>query len=351
VAALAGRHPVRWVALVAAAAAVAVVAAGVGIVQARTAPPPLVSTSPSPPTPSGVVPFAALAPGGVPMPEVTIPASPDPALARALPPCRADRVTVELESGASSGIRYLAVRVYGPARAPCRLGGRPTVVPLGKNRRLPIPVEADRGSDRYGGAVAVTSDHPALLFLNWSSDWCAAPVDNDRLDITLPDGGGTLHTGGFGASECSGTAGSGRTPPIVVPAFTPEEFNPAHTGTAFHDVEVSVAPPYSAPAGGRLATTVTLTAPAGPGVPLAPCPDYRVGLYLSGDASNAFSTYALNCAAVPYRDAAGQPYLPAGVPVTFAIEVPVPATPGDGKLTWQLVVPDPIVGGHAVLIH
>jgi hypothetical protein len=50
--------------------------------------------------------------------------------------------------------------------------------------------------------------------------------------------------------------------------------------------------------------------------------------------------YALNCAAVPYRDGEGVPYLPQGVPVRFAMRLtllgPDIETP---KTTWSLEAP------------
>ena len=89
--------------------------------------------------------------------------------------------------------------------------------------------------------------------------------------------------------------------------------------------------------------TVTLTSKRD--LSLAPCPDYSI--MLDGQRTR----YALDCAAVPHLDAEGQPYLPAGVPVTFAMRAD-PPTVDPTKLLWQLETPDPgrtSVGGLLTL--
>jgi hypothetical protein len=67
--------------------------------------------------------------------------------------------------------------------------------------------------------------------------------------------------------------------------------------------------------------TVSLHAPAQNDVPLVPCPDYTI--WLKG-LSVTRSSYALNCAAVPFHDAAGNPILPAGSTVAFAMQLTMP---------------------------
>jgi hypothetical protein len=47
------------------------------------------------------------------------------------------------------------------------------------------------------------------------------------------------------------------------------------------------------------------------------------------------SSYALNCAAVPYRNAAGKPMLPAHTPVSFAMEVRAPQLTAT-KFIWSI---------------
>jgi hypothetical protein len=61
-------------------------------------------------------------------------------------------------------------------------------------------------------------------------------------------------------------------------------------------------------------------------------PDYRIGA-VPGDGGR----YALNCAAVHYRDDEGRPYLPAHRPVRFEMRFePVEST---AKFYWNIVAP------------
>lgn len=96
----------------------------------------------------------------------------------------------------------------------------------------------------------------------------------------------------------------------------------------------------------KLPFEVTLTSPTR--VALSPCPDYEIRQQNSFD---DFLTehYALNCAAVPFKDDDGTPYLPAGRPVTFAMETFAPSF--SAPLTWRLVTggaPDVAEGRIAV---
>jgi len=79
---------------------------------------------------------------------------------------------------------------------------------------------------------------------------------------------------------------------------------------------------------------VTLTAQRD--IRLVPCPDYSVSVAMSWDDQYGVA-YGLNCAAVPHRNAAGEPYLPAGVPVIFAMQWEIPTTlPDPPRATWGL---------------
>jgi hypothetical protein len=81
---------------------------------------------------------------------------------------------------------------------------------------------------------------------------------------------------------------------------------------------------------------VTLTAREGD-VSLAQCPDYSIIANWSWD-DVVEARYALNCAAVPYRDSAGAPYLPDGVAVTFDM-VGYGLSGGPERTTWKLKAP------------
>ena len=62
-------------------------------------------------------------------------------------------------------------------------------------------------------------------------------------------------------------------------------------------------------------------------LPLDPCPDYNIAF----GRSDVRTTWQLNCAAVPYRDAQGRPYLPAFTNVRFEMHVTVPDEPGHAE--------------------
>ncbi|MGN6128826.1 MAG: hypothetical protein ACTHOK_00625, partial [Nocardioidaceae bacterium] len=72
-------------------------------------------------------------------------------------------------------------------------------------------------------------------------------------------------------------------------------------------------------------------------VALVPCPDYTIGQYLGEQARE--DRYALDCAAVPTRDAQGRPYLPAGQPVRFEMRTRLLADSPGLKFLWTLAVP------------
>lgn len=89
--------------------------------------------------------------------------------------------------------------------------------------------------------------------------------------------------------------------------------------------------------GKTLRFLVTLTAERD--TRLVPCPDYSVSVAMAWD-DRYGAAYSLNCAAVPHRNAVGEPYLPAGVPVAFAMQWQIPATlPEQPSATWVLSIP------------
>lgn len=350
---VAGRRA-RWIPVVAVAGAVAVVATGIAVVQSYLPAPstPLVTASSSPvtsPSSSGVVPWAPLPPSGTPVPTTTLPPSPDPALADGLPSCRADSLRVSREMEGAAGTRYIFLTITSTSR--CRLDGYPSVTALGRSgQTLAVPVEREPSIDHYNHPVPVASDAMATLRLGWSSGWCAAEMNIAKLRVDLPDGGGALTVEGFGQSACYGTAGSGQKSPITVGEFAPREFLAERVVTVFNGVSAQAIAPESVVAGERLRFTVVLTAPADRDVPLDRCPDYKISI--SGATGSTEASYALNCTTVPYRDAAGRPYLPAGIPVRFAMEAETANAPVAGaKLTWQLSVSDTVSAGGGLEVR
>jgi hypothetical protein len=263
------------------------------------------------------------------IPATTPPTSPDPAEAIGKPECRASDLHGTGEPGAAAGTYYLAIRLALVGDHPCRLQGYPVVRLLDQGRPVAIPMEHRVDDSVYFSAVLVADGRPALLQLSWPADWCAAPVHNDTVQLVLP--GGLLTLPGFGGSQCYGTPGSGHRQPVQVGTFQPVKPSDAEPSTAYADVDVSAALDLTATTNTPLDFVVTLTSPHD--LVLDPCPDYRI--VLSGGAAPETESHALNCAAVPYHDDQGRPYLPAGTPIRFAMHATA-GEPGTYKLSWVL---------------
>jgi hypothetical protein len=79
-------------------------------------------------------------------------------------------------------------------------------------------------------------------------------------------------------------------------------------------------------------------------LPLDPCPDYNIAF-----GRDSWQTWQLNCAAVPYRDAQGRPYLPAFTSVRFEMHVTVPDEPGTQKVLWTIDGPQQMPGFYGLV--
>ena len=79
-------------------------------------------------------------------------------------------------------------------------------------------------------------------------------------------------------------------------------------------------------------------------LPLDPCPDYNIAF-----GRHVWRTWRLNCAAVPFRDARGKPYLPALTNVRFEMRVTVPDEPGRQKVLWTLNGPQQMPGFYGLV--
>jgi hypothetical protein len=217
----------------------------------------------------------------------------------------------------------------------CRLEGWPKVEFYDNGRRVDIPSKREDPRVSYGHPVRVDRGHPGQLVLTWSSLWCTKPVENDRIRVYLPDHGGSFDTEGFGQSPyCNGEPGSGPTP-VVIEGFRPPEFTEEEVTSEYEHVDVQVDSPAVVPPKETFSFEVVLTARKRD-VVLDPCPDYIVWTVATGSMK---ATYALNCAAVPYRDAEGRPMLPSGVPVRFAMRAAAPAAEGQVKFGWNIDAP------------
>jgi hypothetical protein len=236
------------------------------------------------------------------------------------------------------GTRIITVTLTSSVE--CQLAGYPSVDALDPSgRTLAVPTYRNTGLENYNGPTAVSDSTPAVLTLQWSYQWCAAPINVGKLRITLPANSGSFTVTGFGPSACVNSPTPSYREPIAIGPIQPHDYQPAHTMTEFNDVTVSLVVPHVAVSpGDTLRFTVSLHAPALHDVTLNPCPDYTI--WLKGY-SEATETYALNCPAVPHHDAAGNPLLPAGSVVFFAMQVTLPFAdrPSSGTtlfLGWRL---------------
>jgi hypothetical protein len=325
------------------AVATAVVLLAAGGLYVRT----WATRAPDPATTSdeGRVPWAPLPPTGVQVPTVTQSAEPDPGVAAGLPACTADTLSVTTVHNGAMGTRYLAADITSTTR--CRLSGHPSVVALdAQGATLDVPVEP--ATAPYGHPVAVGGGATAKLVLGWSSAWCADPISIAALRLVLPEGGGVLTTDGLGDSACNADPGSGQKSPIRVSDFAPTQFVAPADVSVFAGTRATGLLPAAVGAGGQFGFVVVLTAATD--VPLDVCPDYSIRL---GDVRDQIEEeYALNCTAVPHRDSAGRPFLPAGIPVTFNMRVSAPRVADTAaKLIWQLMVPEPVVAGGTVEVQ
>jgi len=296
--------------------------------------------------PGDVIPWAALPTTAPTIPVSTVAGSPDPALADGLPPCDAGqlRATRDLEGAMGTMYLLLTVELERPG-PPCRLMGVPGVEPMSHGQVVDIPLQPATGDGPvafYSDPVVISETSRAVIALGLTTHWCAPPLDNDRLRISFPGGIGSFLTPGFGRlSGCDAVAGSGPQPITVWP-IAPRDVRPPEVRSAWADVTLSPWLDLTGTPGEAVDFVVTLTAPRE--VSLRDCPDFTISMY--GRRVGRQTSYGLNCAQVPYRDAEGDPVLPAGVPVGFAMRVTAPEYDVE-KFVWELDVPEHLaVGGH-----
>ena len=312
-----------------AALATAVVFAGVWFLGGRHSETPSPAT---PPTANEVVPWAALPTTDPVLPTTRGgPSAQEIAAAR---PCAAGDLTVlrrDLEP--AMGTAYLTVQLALDGPTPCRIEGYSEVFLLDPTGAvLDVEVEPDVATGPQ--PVLVTPTEPAAVVVTWSPSHYCGQLDNPRIRIGIPDNAGEVTVDGFGPTTCN--PGEGRPAPRVLPlqpAYDQSPTSPYEHVTVTGDLDLAVG------VGADIDFEVTLTSPVD--LPLVPCPDYEI---LVGPRLDA---HALNCSAVPHTDGVGRPYLPAGVPVTFAmhadgIEPAMVVT----KFLWTLTAPGhPGVGG------
>lgn len=330
-----GRRSARpwWLAAASAAAVAAVILGGTQLVgddgnRHPSEPPGTAKPTGTAEPGNSVVPWAALPATHPRIPTETTPPSPDPAEAAGKPACRAADLRATSTGGAAAGTYARIVRLSLVGSIPCRLEGFPDLVLLDRGGPADIPLVRDTETSTYRHPVLVSPGHPAVLRLSWTRDWCATPVHNDEVRMTLPGGGLTFP--GLGGSGCYGTPGSGTRAPIVVEPFQPVRWRDAVARSAYAAVDVGGNLDLTATTGAPVDFTVTLTSPED--LVLDPCPDFRI---VQTDTAAHEEAHALNCAAVPDRDGHGRPYLPAGMPVMFAMRTTA-GPPAPYKLSWEL---------------
>ncbi|GAB3860358.1 hypothetical protein GCM10028801_23070 [Nocardioides maradonensis] len=331
-----GRHRARWLVPSAAAAAVALVVGGVvGLVGhggGADAPLPGASSSAA-----GVVPWAALPATHPRLPVRWV--GPTAATIYAARPCGTGDVDHgKAVGGGAAGTAYVTTRLsLAPGHSSCRL-------PASFGARLldhgtPIPTGPSGLGGRRPVPVLITRAWPAELSVGWSVTHVCGHVDNTTIRVSLIKAG-TFDLPGFGRTTCN--PGEPMTEPLDLPAiqpgYTQQRVSPYDGVRVSGDLRLTGRP------GQTVDFTITLTSRRD--LVLDPCPDYRIGAYTPIQSESRVATYGLNCAQVPYRAAAGTPYLPAGVPVTFAMQLTAPAVDVP-KLEWELLAPPtlPALGG------
>jgi RNA polymerase sigma-70 factor (ECF subfamily) len=317
-----------WLAVAAAAVAVAAVIAGVKVAQLNNPAPNQSDRT------NVLVPWRPLQATHPEIPVRTRPAQPDPAIAAAAAPCLASQLETSTDTGGAGGTRYMNVTITSATGDPCSLSGYPQVEPLTSGHDSGIPLTPRTDDEVYRHPVLVSSTSTGLLQLSWAN-WCAPPVTNDQIRITLADGAGTLQLTGFGeAPACEGLPATGKSA-IGVDTFQPEHRSDPSVHTAYAAVTATSNMMTTHALPGRTADfTVALTATKR--VVLDPCPDYTITL--SGE-SLRVATYQLNCGDVPFKTGTGQPYLPPGTPVRFGMQVTAPVVTVQ-NFVWSLDLPD-----------
>jgi hypothetical protein len=214
----------------------------------------------------------------------------------------------------------------------CAVFGRPALVAR-TIEGTTLPGSLSMWTAHSRGPVLLTRRQHALVQLTWPSA-CASFRKSDLgrtgsftlsyADRTwthpVPDLSDTCH---FGPDRPLGSIGVSR--------FVPLHFHPARRVSAYNSVRLQARQQLIARGGRPIDFVVTLTARHD--LELDPCPDYQLGASPGSD-----QKYALNCAAVPWLDARGEPYLPAGRPVRFAMHIGG-IDSRVAKLWWGIVAP------------
>jgi hypothetical protein len=233
------------------------------------------------------------------------------------------------------------IAVTNVSSTPCVLDGPPRLVVIKAGTRTMTTTY--RGSVGGGPAGSVPPG-PGLLepgdrggwWLFWEN-WCGASLEPTTVDVTLPDGGGTIVAK---PDPQNPTPGIGGTPRCEAPG-SPSSLN----ATAFEylapepplvegqPASVTITAPATATIGRDVTFTVSLTNLGARPALFDPCPTYSEDLFVGGSRLKppADMHLALNCPAIG-------PALAPGATIVLEMRYPVPTTvaPGPAELFWSM---------------
>lgn len=215
-----------------------------------------------------------------------------------------------------------------PGRSPCSVSGRPSLVAHTVEGST-VPGLLSEWSLHYRGPVLLTRHQEAEVQLTWPSA-CFSQRSGASW-FTLGYAGRTWTGPVRMLSDRCHLEPTRPLGAIGVSRFFPPNFRAAHRVSAYTGVRARAPRRVSVPDGQPLDLVITLVARHD--VVLDPCPDYVMGAN-----SGHGRRYALNCAAVPWRDSTGRPYLPAGRRVSFAMHLGG-TLPRIAKVWWRIVAP------------
>jgi hypothetical protein len=295
------------------------------------------TTKPHLVTPSGdFVPWVDTAPQAAPEPSAT-PAS------ATTPDCNAADLQAKWTmGGAATGHLPNVLAIATKSSSDCALQGRPSLrlidtsgAPLYTTQQAEsyIPDHGDErvlvraGTPLPSSAEDTGTNGLGLLVFEWV-DCTTAQVS--FVDVTLPNGGGTLRIAtpqGLNRSQqafCDANPGS-TSSTLYVDNF--QSIAPtAAPAPDYSALRASLDAPATASVGERLHYFVTLTNPTAQDVVFDPCPAYSENI----TGIKAIGAYELNCD--------GAASIRAGSSVTFEMYLSIPAgvAAGSGQLVWQL---------------
>jgi hypothetical protein len=234
------------------------------------------------------------------------------------------------QSGAAAGTEVEAlVFTLRPGHPVCSLRGRPDLT-VSTTDGVTVGARPERWGLAWHSPVLLTRHTPVELRMTWPSACFLDTTQHSGVTVTY---GGASWTAPVGSISSTCDFGGPRRPLSSVgeTSFMPSHPQPAHVVTRYDHVGARAPRVLSARLDHPADFVVTLVARRR--VLLDPCPDYWLGA-TPGHGRH----YALDCAAVPWRDDQGRHYLPAGTPVRFAMRL----GGMDGtiqKFWWGIVAP------------